>query len=226
MPDGERDATVEALRRVRRNVSPVPSTIVAIMRDRSKSQPIVVSGRRKWDRLERILSGLDWIRLECFDESGGLLDVVPLGEDEATGPSIDDLAAASPDDQETRRVQVVLAAVDRLAERQTKMLSATMDGISAVVGAMQTTLSMMVQRMAHLERDHADALKMIRIAAEQAGDSRGEAGGIDSLAGDVLSGVIAKSLSPEQRQMLGGLVGQIASGALAQPGGNGNAGGT
>ena len=218
-----RDAVREAVKRIRR-LSPVPTTLVAVMRDRSRSQPILVSGRRKWDRLDRILDGLDWIRLECLDESGGLLDVVPLTEDESSGQDLDDLAAAHPDDSETRRVQLVLAAVDRLADRQTKMLSVALDGIGTVVGTMQGTLSMMVQRMAHLERDHSDALKMIRAAAEQAGESH-DAGGLDSLAGDVISGVIAKTMTPEQRGMLGGLVGQIASGALSKPGGNGDAGG-
>jgi len=74
------EETREIIDRLRRHVK--PESVVAIKPDGQRVTLGIGQLKTKWSRLARLLEGMEWAKLECYDGTGALLSTVEPGEDD------------------------------------------------------------------------------------------------------------------------------------------------
>jgi hypothetical protein len=148
--EGQPADPVERLRRTLK-----PARVVAVLRDGGRQELAIGGRRQRWDAIRRALDALDWIRLECYDSAGALIDVVESEPEPETEPGpAETTAVPAGADRETALVALMIRAQESVLDR-----------IAPILDANARTLAVVTERLeraearidATIERDLATA---------------------------------------------------------------------
>jgi hypothetical protein len=132
---------------------------VITLADGTERKASLSGSRLKWDKLDKLLGGLDWHVVESFDKSGGLLGRVESDE----SPEETEMM---PDGPRIEQLAKVMVEVMRSTQRETRlMFQSQMDGQAAVIQSM-------IEGYRAQADAYASALK-VQSAAQLAGAAEG-----------------------------------------------------
>lgn len=144
--------SADPIERLRRSVK--PARVVAILRDGGR-QELALGGRRaKWDAIRRALAALDWVRLECYDSAGALVDVLEAEEEPEAEAAPAQTTIPPGADREGALVALMIRAQESVLDR-----------IAPILDANARTLQVVTERLERaearidlgIERDLAEA---------------------------------------------------------------------